>query len=235
MKLSGIQPFTLLDFPDRTACIAFLPGCNFRCGYCHNPEFVLPDMIQKIRDSFVDEETFFSFLEKRKGKLDGVVVSGGEPTIWQELPMFLNKIKERGFLVKLDTNGNNPAMLRSLLELGLVDYVAMDLKTDPERYPEVAGACARPENIRESISLLMHANIPSEFRCTLIQELHPKETLEAMAAAIRGSERVYLQIFRAGHTLDPAFSQYHAFSQSELEEIRMNIFEGSVKHTSIRS
>src|SRR3989338_6370228 len=108
MLISGVQKFTLLDFPGLISCIAFLPGCNFRCGFCHNPEFVLPEQIKNLREGFIPEEAFFNFLKKRKGVLDGVVISGGEPTIMADLPEFIHKIKDLGYMVKLDTNGTNP-------------------------------------------------------------------------------------------------------------------------------
>ena len=121
MKLSAIQRFTMLDYPDKVACIAFTPGCNMRCGFCHNPEFVLPELMREIQQDFIAEETFFNFLDQRRGLLEGVVVSGGEPTIWQDLPAFLQKIQARGFLTKLDTNGNRPEMLERLLKDKPVD------------------------------------------------------------------------------------------------------------------
>ncbi|PIR76985.1 MAG: anaerobic ribonucleoside-triphosphate reductase activating protein, partial [Candidatus Magasanikbacteria bacterium CG10_big_fil_rev_8_21_14_0_10_38_6] len=143
MVISGVQPFTLLDFPEKTACIIFTAGCNFRCGYCHNPEFVLPEKIQQIKTSFIDEETIYSFLQKRKGLLDGVVISGGEPTMMGDLPAFIRNIKELGFLVKLDTNGNRPLVLQHLLDEGLLDYVAMDVKTSLVNYADLVGDCVR--------------------------------------------------------------------------------------------
>jgi len=128
MKLTAIQRLTLLDYPGHIACTVFTPGCNFRCHYCHNSEFVLPEKLEKIRRDFIPEETFFRFLERRKGKLEGVCVTGGEPTIHKDLPQFIEKIKAMGFLVKLDTNGSNPKMLADILEKKLVDYVAIDVK-----------------------------------------------------------------------------------------------------------
>ena len=115
MRFSGIQKLTLLDFPDHTACILFTPGCNFRCGFCHNPEFVLPEKIREIAPSFIEEAPVLNFLRARQGFLEGVVISGGEPTIWPALPQFFRVVQQRGFLVKLDTNGNNRTMLESTL------------------------------------------------------------------------------------------------------------------------
>lgn len=233
MKLSAIQKFTVLDYPGKVACIAFTPGCNMRCGFCHNPEFVLPEKIRELSASFIEEETFFNFLEKRRGLLDGVVVSGGEPTIWRDLPEFLRHIKERGFLVKLDTNGNHPAMLRKLLEEKLVDYVAMDVKTSLAEYPKLVGGGVKADNIAESIELLKAAGIPYEFRTTLIKEVHTEESLRDMAELLFGAERYYLQTFRPGHTLNPVFATYHPFSPEEMQEL-VHRFSTVVKEVGIR-
>ena len=132
MQLSAIKKSTLLDYPGKLATIIFTPGCNLRCRFCHNPEFVLPEELEKIRHDFIGEEVFFRFLQTRVGFLDGVVICGGEPTIHKDLPEFCQKIKNLGFLVKLDTNGSNPEMLELLLEQKLVDYIAMDIKHSPE-------------------------------------------------------------------------------------------------------
>lgn len=216
MKLSAIQKFTVLDYPDKVACIAFTPGCNMRCGFCHNPEFVLPEKVRELSGSFIEEKVFFNFLEKRRGLLDGVVVSGGEPTIWHDLPEFLQQIKGRGFLVKLDTNGNHPEMLKILFEKKLVDYVSMDVKTSLAEYPKLVGGGVKVENIKESIELLKASGIPYEFRTTLVQEVHTEEVLKDMAELLSGAERYYLQTFRPGHTLNPVFAAYHPFSPEEM-------------------
>lgn len=219
MKLSAIQRFTILDYPDKVACIAFTPGCNMRCGFCHNPEFVLPEKIEELQADFISEETFFNFLDKRQGLLEGVVVSGGEPTIWQDLPEFFRRIKEKGFVTKLDTNGNHPKMLRKLLDEKLVDYVAMDVKTSLAGYSKLVGGGVKPEHIKESIDILKSAGIPYEFRTTLIKEIHTEEVLRDMAELLAGAERYYLQVFRPGHTLNPVFATYHSFSVEEMKKL----------------
>ena len=157
---------TLLDFPDRVACIVFTPGCNFRCGYCHNPEFVIPENLTKFRESFLSLESVFTFLDTRKGRLDGVVVSGGEPTLQVGLGDFLGKVKSMGFQTKLDTNGSLPEVLKPLLQEMLIDYVAMDVKTSLARYGELTEACVRAEAIRESIELIKDMAPDYEFRTT---------------------------------------------------------------------
>ena len=220
MKLSAIQRFTMLDFPDKVTCIAFTPGCNMRCGFCHNPEFVLLEKLRSLQGSFISEETFINFLEKRRGKLEGVVVSGGgEPTIWQDLPDFFRKIKEKGFLAKLDINGHHPAMLRQLLADGLLDYVAMDVKTALSGYTKLVGGGVKGEQIAESMALLKVSGIPYEFRTTLVKEIHTEEVLAEMEDLLRGAERYYLQTFRSEHTLDPLFANYHPFSLEEMGKL----------------
>lgn len=234
MKLSAVQPFTVLDYPGKVACIAFTPGCNMRCGFCHNPEFVLPENVAKLQKSFIDEETFFRFLRRRAGLLEGVVVSGGEPTIWQDLPEFLGRIRAAGFLVKLDTNGNHPEMLERLIGEGLVDYVAMDLKTSLSRYSSLVGPSAKAERIGRSVACLKSTSLPYEFRTTLIKEVHTPAVLTEMAEVLAGAERLFLQRFRPGHTLHPRFARYHPFSSEETEGIG-RMFQRSVAQVGIRA
>lgn len=233
MLISGIQPLTLLDYPDRLACVVFTPGCNFRCGFCHNPEFVLPERIIKLKEHFIPEEYFFSFLEERRGLLDGVVVSGGEPTLAPDLIKTMKKIKALGFLVKLDTNGNRPDVLKKALETGVVDYVAMDVKTSLEEYPRLVGPLVNMENIRASIELLRGGNVEYEFRTTLVKELHTDAVLGAMAGLLHGSKRLYLQTFRPGITLSSTFKNYHPFSPEETNEVALH-FQNSVEDVRVR-
>lgn len=220
MNISAIQKLTLLDFPDHVACIVFTPGCNFRCGYCHNPEFVLPESLQKLRKSFLTTSSAFAFLKERKGKLDGVVISGGEPTLQRGLADFLRGIKEMGFKTKLDTNGSLPEILRPLFKERLVDYVAMDIKTSLARYQELASACVRPEAIRESITLIKEQAPDYEFRTTVVKEHHDEGTLQDMRELIDGSRRYVLQGFRPGKTLHPAYEKCTKVSDQDL--VRMS-------------
>jgi pyruvate formate lyase activating enzyme len=224
----------MLDFPGKTACIVFTPGCNFRCSYCHNPEFVLPERIRELRSSFIPEETFFRFLDRRGDLLDGVVVTGGEPTLMPDLLDFLRVVKERGFKTKLDTNGNRPTVLKQALDAQLVDYVAMDVKTSLSEYKNLAGPLADPDAIKESIELLKASNISNEFRSTLIQELHPQDVLENMAELLVGARTLYLQKFRSGVVLKPEAAAYNAFSDNEMEEIA-TFFRATVANVIIRA
>ena len=233
LRFSGVQPFTRLDYPGLFACIAFLPGCNFRCGYCHNPEFVLPDLLVKTQASWVGEEDFVSFLDQRRGKLDGVVISGGEPTLHPGLGTFMCRVKDMGFKVKLDTNGSRPEILKSLLDDGCVDYVAMDVKTSLERYTELVGPCVKPEAIRESIAIIMDRAPEYEFRTTLLREVHGLSDLQQMADLVLGAKRYALQRFRPATTLDPAFANYSAPDDAELRLIA-DVFRPNVQELILR-
>ena len=193
MLIKGLQKLTLLDFPDRMACTVFTFGCNFRCPFCHNASLVLSD---RADGHVIPEEEFFGFLESRRGILEGVCVTGGEPTLMPDLPEFLARIKGMGFAVKLDTNGYRPTVLRSVVEAGLVDYVAMDVKNSLDSYGTTVGiARFNTAPIEESIDFLMNGTLPFEFRTTLVRGLHTKESIRRMGARIRGVERCFLQTF----------------------------------------
>lgn len=221
MKLSGIQKLTLLDFPGKTACTVFTPGCNFRCGYCHNSEFVLPEKLAKIAHSFIPEEVFFNFLETRRGLLDGVCITGGEPTIHKDLINFIKEIKRRSFKVKLDTNGTNPEMLELLLQNNLLDYVAMDIKASPDKYVDVIGVDIDVELINHSKDLLMNSDIDHEFRTTALPYIHTLDEFKEILEWIKGAKKYYIQNFRGSATcLDPAFEHYRSFTSDELEKIK---------------
>ena len=192
MRISGLMKLTLLDFPGRTACTVFTGGCNYRCPFCHNAELVLRPMEQRS----IPEADFFAFLGKRRGLLDGVAVTGGEPTLQPDLPDFLRRVRDLGYAVKLDTNGTAPALLKALVEEGLVQYVAMDVKNSPEKYAETAGV-EDPglERIRESAAYLLSGAVPAEFRTTVVRELHTPKGMEEIGLWLRGAERYYIQCF----------------------------------------
>ena len=191
MLIKGLQKTTLLDFPGKVACTVFTGGCNFRCPFCHNASLVTsPNSVDTI-----SEETFFSFLSKRQGILDGVCITGGEPMLMPDLEAFCQRIKAMGFAVKLDTNGSFPHRLRRMIEEGLVDYVAMDIKNSLDSYAKTCGLERMPEGVEESIDLLMKGTLPFEFRTTIVRELHSEEEIEALAKRIAGCERYFLQLF----------------------------------------
>lgn len=176
MNIAGLQKMTLLDYPGRVACTVFLQGCNFRCPFCHNAD-LLPGQGQAL----MTDAELLAFLEKRKGLLDGVCVTGGEPTLQKELQKLLSDIKALGYAVKLDTNGAQPEVLRALVEAGMVDYVAMDIKNSREQYPATAGIReSQLPAIEESIHYLLQGEVDYEFRTTVVRELHSSRSIEEM-------------------------------------------------------
>ena len=191
MRLGGLQKFTLLDYPGKMAAIIFTQGCNFRCPYCHNPELVIPALYSEC----IPETDVLAFLYQRRGQLEGVVVTGGEPTIHNDLPEFLKKIKHMGFAVKLDTNGSNPALLKKILAEKLVDYIAMDIKAPLCKYQKVCGAHVDTDKIKESVKIILQSSIEHEFRTTLVKPLCPAEDIPSILATIVGARRYTLQKF----------------------------------------
>ncbi len=192
IKISGFMKTTLLDFPGKVAATIFLPGCNMRCPFCHNADLVLG------RSKPLDVSDVFSVIEKRKGILDGVCITGGEPTLHSEgLISLASRIKELGLLVKLDTNGTRPDMIRKLTDLSLVDYIAMDIKNriTPEGYRKACGVEVDTDKILESVSLLNSGSVDNEFRTTVVRELHTVEDIEAIAISLSGGRRYFLQHF----------------------------------------
>lgn len=233
LKASGVQPFTLLDFPEKIACVFFLPGCNFRCGYCHNPEFVLPEKLVQTADSWIPEDALLSFLKQRRGLLEGVVISGGEPTLQPRLEPFIRDVRRMGFRIKLDTNGSRPELLAHLLDEELLDYVAMDVKTSRERYSELVGPCIQTDAIVKSIDLIRERAPDYEFRTTLIPEIHGRPEWLGMLDLIRGARRYSLQAFRPSVTLDPAFARYSSPDRAYMEQAART-FHNHVKELIIR-
>jgi pyruvate formate lyase activating enzyme len=190
MRIGGFQKTSLLDFPDRVSAIVWTSGCNFRCPFCYNPALALG------KGPVFPEEEILSFLAKRKGLLEGVVVTGGEPFLQNGLPGFLQKVRDLGFLVKVDTNGAYPEKLQSLIEDNLVDYVAMDVKAPREKYSQLAGVEVAVSAIDASISLLMQKAPQYEFRTTFVPGLLVKEDVVEIAKWLRGARRFYLQQFK---------------------------------------
>ncbi len=233
MFISGIERCSLTDYPGEVAAVVFTLGCQFRCGYCHNAEFVLPDSVKRLKPHCISAEAFFHFLDSRQGKLTGVVVSGGEPTLMSDVIPFISKIKVMGFKVKLDTNGARPDVLREAIEKNLVDYVAMDFKTCFVDYPNLVGKFVVPEQVRASAQLLIDSVIAYEFRSTLIHEYHTPEILEQMSRDIAGAKQLYLQTFRPAETLEPSFGRFRGFSLAEMQETKA-LFDQGVDIIGIR-
>jgi len=219
MRIGGFQKFSLIDYPGKICAIVFTQGCNFRCPYCHNPELVKPSLFGKT----IPEEEIFSFLEKRKGKLDAVEITGGEPTLQKDLVDFIRRIKEMGYLVKLDTNGSNPEILLEIINHGLVDYIAMDIKAPLEKYKEVIHSVINPEKIKRSIRTIMSSNIKYEFRTTVVKSQLSKEDIINIGKLIEGAELYILQKFIPSKTLDPNFLNEKTYSDGEFKELKKEL------------
>lgn len=203
MLISGIKKTTLLDYPGKVSCIIFTAGCNLRCQYCHNSEFVLPEKIKLIKD-FIPEEIFFNFLKTKIWLLDGVVICWGEPTLQKDLEPFCQKIKDMWFLVKLDTNWQNPEILKKLLEKNLLDYIAMDIKWDYENLEDLIWKYDKQKYF-ESIELIKNSGVDSEFRTTLIKNYHTLDDFEKVVKQITGAKKYFLQNYKWGNTLQEDF------------------------------
>lgn len=209
MKISGLQKLTLLDYPGKMACTVFTHGCNFRCGFCHNALLVTED-----NSDIISEDEFFAFLKKRQGILEGVCISGGEPTLQADLREFITKVKSLGYAVKLDTNGTNPRLLKSLIEDNLLDYVAMDIKHSPDKYDSICSCQVDMDTIRESVSIIMDSGIDHEFRTTTVREYHTAEDFDAIAQWIKGDSKYFLQHFEdSGNLIGDNLS---AFTKEEM-------------------
>lgn len=192
MVIQGLQKLTLLDYPGQVACTVFTAGCNFRCPFCHNASLV----IDTYNNENIPEKEVFTFLEKRRGILDGVCVSGGEPLIQNGIEHFLKQVKELGYTVKLDTNGSFPEKLEKVVKEGLVDYVAMDIKNSRENYGRTVGIEDYDiRNVHRSVMFLLRNQVPYEFRTTVVREFHQRSDFESIAEWIRGAQSYYLQQF----------------------------------------
>jgi pyruvate formate lyase activating enzyme len=202
MIFGGIQKTSLIDYPQKVSCILFLSGCNFRCPYCHNPQLVAGTTTPP---DFLTEKWFLQFLEKRKGFLDGVVVSGGEPTLQNRLPSLCKKIKALGYPIKIDTNGSRPEILQRLIDDKLADYIAMDIKTVPESYYPYIAKENRPESILSSIRIILESKIDHEFRTTCVRPFITEEIIRKITVLIEGADRFILQQFQDTGILNPAF------------------------------
>ena len=219
--VAGLQKLTLLDYPGHVACTVFTGGCNFRCPFCHNAPLVLPERL----GSDTNEEEVLKFLKKRVGVLDGVAVTGGEPLIHKSLPEFLSKIKELGYSIKLDTNGSFPEELKKLVENGLVDRVAMDIKNSPALYADTVGIPGLDLSaVERTKDYLLSGIVDYEFRTTVVRGIHTRESLLEAAEWIRGAREYYLQQYKdSGDIIDP--ENLSAFSEEEMKVL----LEGVVK------
>src|SRR6056297_343553 len=217
LKIKGLEKSSLIDYPNELACTVFIGGCNFRCPFCYSSELVIPEKLEKQPE--IDKKEFFDFLKKREGLLTGVVICGGEPTIHSDLKDFIKEIKEKGYKVKLDTNGSNPKMIQKLIEKDLVDYIAMDVKAPKEKYNKVAGVEVDINKIEKSINLLKKSGIDHEFRTTLVPSLLDKEDIIKIGKWI-GEGKYYIQKFRGEKTLDPEFEKVEGYTPEEIGKIK---------------
>jgi pyruvate formate lyase activating enzyme len=215
MKIGGLQKFSLIDYPGKLAAVIFTQGCNFRCPYCHNADLVLPERFGEL----VSESEIISFLESRKGKIEALVITGGEPTLQPDLIYFIAKVKKMGFLVKLDTNGSRPEVIASLLGLSLVDYIAMDVKSPFSKYALVSGVSGLEDKLKDSIDIILQSGIPYEFRTTLAKTLVTQEDVPKIRKMIKGAKRYRINQFVPRETnLDRGLgaSKSELFSEKEL-------------------
>ena len=220
MKIVYIQKQSLIEYPGKISAVIFIAGCNLRCQFCYTPDLVLPERIKKIKP--IPEEEVFSFLKERKGFLEAVSISGGEPTLNPQFPKFIEKIKNLKYLVELETNGTNPKMLKELIDKRLVDYVAMDIKHQLvfEKYNEICGKVLTKkgfESIKESIGILLEGKVDYEFRTTIMKEFHTKEDILEICKAIRKAKVYFLQNYQKNSTISGKV--FTPFKEEEILEI----------------
>lgn len=216
MIINGFNKLTLLDYPNQVACIIFTKGCNFRCPFCHNGPLVVGN------DETIDEQEVLDYLDKRKNILDGIVVSGGEPLLQKGIKRFLKIVKEKGYKIKLDTNGTSPELLKEIIDQNLIDYVAMDIKNVFKKYEEIVGVKnTQLDNIRKSIKILENSNIEYEFRTTIVKEFHTIDDIKEICKLINEKSIYYIQNFQDG---DGVIKKgLHSFTKEELETIQKEI------------
>ena len=225
MLIGGVQKMTMLDYPGKVACTIFTYGCNFRCPFCHNATLVIDEA------NLFDKDEILAYINKRKGILDGVVVTGGEPLLQPDIMEFLAELKQTGLLVKLDTNGSYPERLEQIIEKGLVDYVAMDIKNCKEKYDLTTGVKIDISKIEKSVELLMQDRVDYEFRTTVVKELHKKEDFEKIGKWLIGAKRLFLQPFKDNENLIGENLSSH--SKESLEEFK-GILEKTIPQVELR-
>lgn len=214
MSIKGFVKLSLIDYPGKTSSVLFLGGCNFRCPFCQNP-----DLINKLETMpSISEEEVINYLKEKKKWIDGVCISGGEPTLEKNLIEFIEKIKFLGFLVKLDTNGSDPKVLKDLIEKKLLNFIAMDIKSSPEKYSEASGIEVDIEKIKESVELIRNSGIEYEFRSTVLPKLFSKDDAIKIGEWLKGSKTFFLQQFRPDITLDKSYEKEETYNEEKLKE-----------------
>lgn len=227
MIIGGFQRFSLIDYPGKICAIVFTQGCNLRCPYCQNPELI--DFKRAV--GFIPEEEIFSFLKKRKGKLDAVEITGGEPTLQPDLLEFLKKIKNMGYLIKLDSNGTHPEILEQIIYRNLVDYFAMDIKAPLEKYEGVVNAKVDTDKIKYSIGLIKNSSVDYEFRTTVVKSLLSEEDIIEIGKLIKGVNLYILQKFVPSKPLNPKFLNEDTYSDVEFEKIGEELKNLGIRYT----
>ena len=225
MLIGGFQKMTMLDYPGKVACTIFTYGCNFRCPFCHNATLVIDEA------ELFSEDEILAYINKRKGILDGVCISGGEPLLQPDIFEFISKIKKTGLLVKLDTNGSYPDKLKEAIDRGLIDYVAMDIKTSKENYSRVCDVNVKIEDIEKSVQILLENKVDYEFRTTVVLEMHTREDFEKISSWIKGAKRYFLQCFRDNENL--IGNNLSAYTASELESF-LEVLKCNINEVSLR-
>lgn len=229
MIFGGLEKCTLIDYPGKVACMAYTIGCNFRCPYCHNPE-----LVDETVETQITEEEVLEFLRSRKKMLDGLVVTGGEPTMHSDLLCFIQKVKKIGYLVKLDSNGTNPSVLKEAISKKLVDYIAMDIKSTMSKYSQTVARPVDVAAIRESIQIIMSSGIEYEFRTTVVKALMAPEDFHEIGREIRGARVYFLQKFIPTKILNPQFKKKVTYNDEEFKSFQ-EIMNTYVTHCGIRS
>ena len=229
MNIGGLQKVSLIDYPEKICTILFTQGCNFRCPYCHNPELVVPNLYQDC----IPEEEIISFLEKRKGLLDAVSITGGEPTIQPDLVEFVERVKGMSYLVKIDTNGSRPEVLEKLIDRKLVDYIAMDVKAPLRRYREITKSDVNPNRIKQSIKVIMDSDVEYEFRTTVVKSLLNKNDLQKIGRLIKNARLYILQKFVPSKSLDEKYLSETTYSDEDLEAMKTTL-KNYARHVIVR-
>ena len=225
MFISGLQKLTLLDYPGRVACTVFTGGCDFRCPFCHNASLVIPERLEEGKTAPIQEDEILAFLKKRIGILDGVAVTGGEPLLHRETAVFLEKVKNMGYSVKLDTNGSYPDRLKEIVRNGLADRVAMDIKSSPSDYPAVVGIPGYDiSRVEESKDFLLSGVVEYEFRTTVVKGLHTTDSLLSAAEWIKGAKEYYLQQYKDSGDIVNS-EGLAAFSEEEMQQLADRVRE----------
>ena len=225
MKIGGFQKFSLIDYPGKLTSTVFTQGCNFRCPYCHNPELVNPRLFREP----ISVEEIVTFLKKRRGKIDAVTISGGEPTLQQDLPVFARRLKDMGYLIKLDTNGSNPFIIESLLGERLVDFIAMDIKTTIPRYSDVVNCPVNTRNIRKSIHIVMQSEVEYEFRTTLARPYLSPDDVLRIGDTIKTARRYALQQCIPIKTLYRGHMKLSSLSADDVADLEKKLKETVVE------